>query len=112
MLAAAAEGQARLAEIGGAESGATNALYNGADYLCVYGQPQVQREMLASGGYRQQTMVPVTATRAQFEAPPVAQNLWVRTDISPTITYRIKSVNLHDPYVYGLVMVRVGEVGS
>jgi hypothetical protein len=110
MLAAATEAQSRLAEIGGAASGVANALYNGADYFAVYGQPIVQREMLPSGGYRQRTLVPATATRDQFDVPPVANAQWVRTDTDPQITYRIKTVDLHDPFVYALTLVRVGEV--
>lgn len=109
MAAAATEAQSRLAEIGGAAAGATNSLYNSAAYLAVYGQPIVQRQMLPSGGYRQRALVPTTATRAQFDAPPVANLNWVRTDMTPEITYRIEKVDLHDPYVYVLTLVRVGE---
>lgn len=109
MTAATKEAQSRLAEIGGAEQDADNSLYNGATYLAVYGQPIVQRNMLPSGGYRQRTIVPTTATRTQFDAPPKADLQWVRTDMAPQITYRIEKVDLHDPYVYVLTLVRVGE---
>jgi hypothetical protein len=110
MLAASTEAQSVLAQIGGAAAGATNALYNGAEYLAVYGQPVVMREMLASGGYRQRSLVQTTATKAQFDVPPVANLNWVRTDTTPQITYRIQKVDLHDPFVFGLTLVRVGEV--
>ncbi len=110
MLAATAEAQSRLSEIGGAAAGESNSLYNTAEYVAVYGQPVVVREMLGPGGYRQRTYVPTTATRTQFTAMPKANAQWVRTDMTPQITYRIEKVDLHDPYVYVLTLVRTGEV--
>lgn len=89
--------------------GKTNSLYKGATFLGVYGVPQVDRQMLPSGGYRQRAMVPLTVTRDQFVAPPVSNCQWVRTDVSPEITYIINRVDLHDSYVYTLMLVRVGE---
>ncbi len=109
MAAASKEAQSRLAEVGGADEGENNSLYVGAEYLAVYGQPIVQRNMLPSGGYRQRTVVTTTATRDQFDAPPTANLQWVRTDMTPQITYRIEKVDLHDPYLYVLTLIRVGE---
>lgn len=109
MAAATKEAQSRLAQIGGAEQGTDNSLYNGETYLAVYGQPGVQRTMLPSGGYRQRTFLQTTVTRDQFNSPPTANLPWVRTDMEPNIIYRIEKVDLHDPYVYVLTLVRVGE---
>ena len=109
MLAATKEAQSRLAEIGGAAAGALNSLYNAESFLAVYGQPVVQRTMLPSGGYRQRTFLQVTVTREQFNSPPTANLPWVRTDLEPNIIYRIEKVDQHDPYVYVLTVVRVGE---
>lgn len=109
MLAASVEAQSRLAEIGGAAAGINNSLYNTAAYLAVYGTPFVDRRMKLGGGYQQRTVVPATATRGQFAAPPVADRQWVRTDMTPHLTYRIEKVDLHDPYLYVLTLIRVGE---
>lgn len=109
MQSAATEAQSRLAEIGGAESGVKNSLYNGAKYLAVYGLPIVVRVMLSSGGYRQRTIVPTSVTRGQFSAPLVANQKWVRTDMDPNLIYLIEKVDLHDSLVYVLTLVRVGE---
>ena len=106
---AATEAQANLAELGGALPGRKNSLYNGTPYTAVYGSPQVERVMLPSGGYRQRTIVPITVTRAQFVAPPIAEKKWVRSDCSPRIEYIIKYVGTHDSTVFMLQLVRVGE---
>ena len=106
---AATEAQSILAQIGGAPAGEANSLYKGAEYIAVYGAPIVERQMLPAGGYRQRTVMQVTATRAQFVAAPVANLQWVRTDLAPQITYRVEKVDLHDPFIYVLTLSRVGE---
>lgn len=106
---ASSQAQGILAQTGGALPGKTNSLYKGNTFLGVYGVPQVERQMLASGGYRQRAMVPLTVTRTQFVVPPVSNTQWVRTDVAPEITYIINRVDLHDSYVYTLMLVRVGE---
>lgn len=109
IASAAQTAQAVLAELGGAQPGKKNSLYNGTPYTAVYGQPQVERTMLPSGGYRQRTIVPLTVTRAQFAAPPVSEKKWTRTDCSPALEYIIKYVGTHDSTVFMLQLVRVGE---
>lgn len=106
---AAAVAQGILAQIGGAAQGATNALYNGVDYFCVYGSPQVQNQMLPQGGYRQRTFLSATVTRAQFDALPVAKTKWTRTDLDPNLTYTIDSVGQHDANLLTLTLIRPGE---
>jgi hypothetical protein len=109
MLLAAAEAQTVLAEIGGALPGRKNTLYNGTPLLAVYGAPQVDRQMLPSGGYKQRTYLPASITRAQLGTPPTSGKQWTRTDCTPQITYRIESVGTHDSVMYSVVLVRPGE---
>lgn len=109
IAAAATEAQSILAEVGGARPGQKNSLYQGASYLAVYGQPQVENLMLPAGGYRQRTTVGLTVTRAQFTAPPQSKKQWVRTDVSPPITYVIESVGTHDSLLFHLRLLRTGE---
>lgn len=109
MQSAAAESQAVLAEIGGAKPLKKNAIYNGIKYLGVFGIPQVERQMLPSGGYRQRTVLTFTATRNQFNVAPMAERTVTRIDRDPYIGYRILKVEHHDAFVYTLTLVSVGE---
>lgn len=103
------EAQGLLAQAGGAAAGANNSLYNAAAYIAVYGNPQPQNQMLPSGGWRQRTVVPCSVTRAQFTTAPAAKTKWTRTDLDAPITYIIDKVDFHDPYFYGLTLVKLGE---
>lgn len=105
---AANEAQSVLAETGGAEPGATNALYNGANYLAVYGQPIVQRIMQVGGGYTNRVFLPLTATKAQFSTAPLPEKTWTRTDLTPPVTYRIQSVDPADANLYSLTLSKGG----
>lgn len=106
---AAKQSQGVLAELGGAQPGRKNSLYNGESRLAVYGQPLVQNIMLPGGGYRQRTVLTVTATRAQFSLAPVAKEKWTRTDLRPAATYIIDWVDDKDATIYTLGLVRPGE---
>jgi hypothetical protein len=108
LSAAFSEAQGLVAQATGM-TGSANTLYNGAPYVFTYGQPQPQNQMMPGGGYRQRTVVPFTATRAQFTVAPEKNKTLTRTDLSPQLTYRIEVVNLHDPYHYTGVLIRVGE---
>lgn len=109
MADAAGQAQAVLAQVGGTPPDKKNSLYNGKAYLGVYGIPQVEREMLAGGGYRQRTALDVTVTRAQFLTPPVAKAKWTRTDLVPNLIYTIEKVGMHDALLYTLTVYRPGE---
>lgn len=106
---AAGQAQAVLAQTGGAEPGQKNALYNGAEYLCVYGAPSVEREMLPNGGYRQRSVIMVAVTRAQFSAAPQVNTKWVRIDMTPQAPHTIVKVGTDDPYIYMLTLVKLGQ---
>lgn len=99
---AATEAQSHLAELGGAQPGKKNALYEGASYLAVYGQPQTERTILPGGGYRTRTFLLATVTRAQFSAPPRVERKWTRTDQAARPSYTIDWVGTHDSTVYTL----------
>lgn len=108
LSAAFNEAQGLVAQATGM-TGTVNTLYNNVALVFIYGNPQPQNVMMASGGYRQRTVVPFTATRVQFTAPPEKNKTLTRTDLSPHLTYRIEIVNLHDPYHYTGMLVRTGE---
>jgi hypothetical protein len=108
LAASFSEAQTAVAQAAGM-TGTKNTSYNGGTYVLTYGNPILQRVMLPSGGYRQRTAVPFSATRAQFSVPLVANKQLVRTDLTPHITYIIDGVNVHDPYHFTGFLVRVGE---
>lgn len=105
-----AEAGSVLAQLGGMDADAEgNAQIDANVYQGVFGPPQIDRQMLPAGGYRQRGFVQFTALRSAFaEAPQVNKNL-VRIDLADHITYRIERVNTHDPIHYQLMLVRVGE---
>ncbi len=110
VAAAFAEAGQVLAEVTGMASDALgNTLIAGKNYTGVYSPPQVDRQMLPSGGYRQRTFLQWVVPRAQFAAAPKPLTELVRTDVTPEITYRIERVNLHDPVHYVCTIIRVGE---
>lgn len=93
------------AETGGAD----NVLLNGTTYTGVWGQPQVQDVMLPSGGFRKRTFIPLTITRDQFTAAPVARVKVTNPLLTPQKTYTVEKVNTDDPFHYVLEVIRVGE---
>jgi hypothetical protein len=104
------EAQEILAQMmGKPASGAGNTLYRGGNLTLVYGTPRVVEPFNVGGGSRPRTEVPATLTRTQMSAPPVSKEQLVRTDVTPHITYRIDTVDTHDPIHYVLVLVKVGE---
>lgn len=108
--AAFAEAGGVLAQLGGMDASAEgNAQIEGSVYTGVFGPPQIDRQMLPSGGYRQRGFLQWTALRSAFtDVPQVNKNL-VRIDLAEHITYRIERVNTHDPIHYSLMLIRVGE---
>jgi hypothetical protein len=105
---AAAQAQATLAQLQGMTAGGTNTLINGAAYVGVYGPPVIREDMHPAGGHRRLSENQVALTREQFAAAPASQADLTRTDISPPITYRIASVDTHDPLYYILTLAKVG----
>ncbi len=78
----------------------------------VYGTPFVREEPQEGGGYRRRVVLPYTVTRSQLEAPPdtkVRKWVHVRTDLTPNITYRVDTVDLHQPLNYVFFLVKLGE---
>jgi len=106
---AAAEAQSVLAELGGARPGKKNSLYNGTPLLAVYGQPQVEKVPLPTGGYKQRVFLPLTVTRAQFGAPPVSGKQWTRTDLTPHVTYTTHAIGTHDSVLFHVMLFKAGE---
>jgi hypothetical protein len=105
---AASRAQSVLAQTGGAESGESNALYNGAEYFAVYGAPSVERDMLPNGGFRQRSVIIATATRSQFATAPKSETKWIRTDLPQPVTFTIMKVNADDAYLYVITLVKLG----
>lgn len=93
------------AETGGVD----NVLLNGGTYTGVWGQPQVQEIMLPGGGYRKRTFLPLTITRAQFDAPPASKQKVTNPKLTPQKTYTVDNVGTDDPFHYVLQLIRVGE---
>lgn len=110
MTAAAVEAQRTMAQIQGAPatSAAPNFLLNGAAFCGVFGAPRIEERMNAGGGYRPRAEVVLRATRGQFSAPPKTQINLTRTDITPHQSYRVESVDSHDPLFYVFTLVKVG----
>jgi hypothetical protein len=109
LQAAAIEAQTELAEMQGMAAGGSNVLYRGAEFVGVWGQPQATEAMNPAGGYRRRHEITLTATRAQFDAPPDTKEQIVRTDIAPPVTYRIDVVDTTDVLHYVFRCIKVGE---
>ena len=108
--AAFAEAGQTMAEVTGVAGDADgNTLHLGRYYTGVYGPPQVDRQMLPAGGYRQRTALQWTVPRAQFDDDPKVNTTLTRIDLAEHLTYRIDRVNFHDPVHYVLTLIRVGE---
>lgn len=78
---------------------------NGAPYTGTFGTPRVQQQMLPGGGYRGRTVVTLTLTRGQFAVAPAVRGTVAWRHLS----WRIESVDTHDPFHYVLTLIRTGE---
>ena len=78
---------------------------DGVAYTGTFGQPRPQQQMLPGGGYRGRTVIALTLTRDQFNAAPTVRGTVMKSGIS----YRIDTVDVHDPFHYVLQLVRLGE---
>lgn len=108
--AAFAEAGQVLAEITGMDAAADgNTVIEGEYFTGVYGPPQVDRQMLPAGGYRQRTFLQWVCPRDQWVAAPKVNTTLTRVDLDPHITYRIERVSAHDPVHYTCTLIRVGE---
>jgi hypothetical protein len=106
--AAFAEAGQILAEVTGMEADAEgNALYGGANYIGVFGPAQVDRQMMPSGGYRERATAAFTVTRERIPVAPVANQVLVRIDTNPNLSYRVEKTLTHDPihWVVNLIAV-------
>lgn len=108
LAAASLEAQSILSQLQGATG--ENVLIAGENYIGVFGQAQVVNFPTASGGYKRRAQMPLTMTRAQFSSPPVAKTSRVlRLDVSPQIEYLVDVVDVNDPLVYTLILVKSGD---
>lgn len=108
---ASVEAQGVLAQIQGMAQGASgNFLYNGQAGIGVFGQAQIVEAPQQMGGYRRRGEVPLTVTRDQEFNFEVKTKL-VRLSTSsrfPSITYAIDKVDVHDPLIWTLTLVKQG----
>lgn len=108
--AAFADAASVLAQLGGMDSTSEgNAMVDGYVYTGVFGPPQVDRQMLPSGGYRQRSVLQFTIMRDSVVVVPQANKLLVRIDLPEQVTYRIERVSPQDPIHYILTLIKVGE---
>lgn len=78
----------------------------------VYGTPFVREEIQPGGGYRRRTVLPYSFTREQLDAPPDTSTrklTFTRLDLTPNITYRVDTIDAHQPINYVLFLVKLGE---
>jgi hypothetical protein len=82
-------------------------LYRMHAYTGTFGQPRVEEQMLAAGGYRRRTVLPLTLTRAQFAAgaAPVPKEKLTRPGLQET--YLIDLVDTSDPLHYVLTLIKL-----
>lgn len=104
-----ARAQETLAQMTGKAPGASgNALYRFNPVTVIFGTPRPTDPMNLGGGYRPRVEIPATLTRTQLAEPPLENESITRTDLTPHVTYRIATVDSHDPLHYVLTLVKVG----
>lgn len=104
--------QRTLARIQGvaAEGGGTNVLILGAPYVGVFGAAQMDEVIAVGGGIRRVAVLPLTITRDQIASVDgMHKKALIRTDMSPSITYEINSINDNDPHHFAFMLVKNGE---
>jgi hypothetical protein len=111
MTNAANESQGILAQLQGMnESSEGNFQYNAKVGTGVFGSAVIVEIPQPGGGYRRRAQVPLTVTRDQafaFEAKTKLVRL-SPSDKFPAITYVIDNIDVHDPLVWTLVLVKAG----
>jgi hypothetical protein len=104
-----AAAQETLAQMMGKPAGAAgNALFRFVPVTLVFGTPRPSDPMNLAGGFRPRVEVPATMTREQLATAPLENEVITRTDLAPHVTYRIATVDAHDPLHYVLTLVKVG----
>lgn len=105
-----AEAQTVLAQLGGmVETDSANFQYAGNQGIGVFGAPEMVEIPEVGGGYRRRVQLRLTVTRDQsfaFEAKTRLVRLATATQ--PAITYTIDFIDGHDPFTWGLVLVKTG----
>lgn len=108
---ASVEAQGLLAQIQGT-SGPTvpNFLYGMETGIGVFGAATVVEVPQPSGGYRRRAQVPLTVTRDQsFTFEPKTKIVRLSTSVQfPAITYVIDFIDVHDPLIWTLILVKNG----
>jgi hypothetical protein len=105
----AAEAQEFVAQMNGKTATGTNALINKHAVTMVFGSPVIDEVPSERGGIRRRVTVPASITRTQLSAVPESRSTITRTDMTPHITYRIVSLDTHDPIRYNFMLEKYGE---
>lgn len=99
-----------LAQMTGKEKTASgNTLFRNGQITVLYGTPRVAEPMNPGGGFRPRVELTASVTRTQLNKAPVPGENMIRVDLTPHITYRIDTVDVHSPLFYVMVLVKVGE---
>ena len=108
---AANESQGILAQMQGMARGAEgNFQYNAQVGTGTFGPAVIVEIPQPGGGYRRRAQVPLTVTRDQsfaFEAKTKLVRLSTSAAL-PSITYVIDNIDVHDPLVWTLILVKAG----
>ena len=108
LASAATRAQSTLAQLQGAPDSGKNFSYQGVAGSGVFGAAQVQETMRPGGGSTRRILIPLTVTRDQAFTFKAETSL-VRTDLADNIIYQIVELNTHDPLVWGLALLKVGQ---
>lgn len=100
---AAREAQTTLAALSGSSADAAgNIVYQNVTTFGTFGAAQIEREMLASGGYRVRTYIPLRIVKDDALPEPKAGDHITRIDVTPNVEYRIYSVIKTEPIYWHL----------
>lgn len=107
---ASREAQGVLAQLQGMQQNAAgNFLYNGKIGTAVKGSAQVVEVPQPGGGYRRRAQLNWTVTRDQdFSFEAKAKIVGLATGRLPAITYTIDFIDVHDPLIWTLTLVKAG----
>ena len=86
-----------------------NFLYAMEVGIGVFGSPLVVEIPQGDGGYRRRVELPLTVTRDQeFNFEPKTKLVRLASNNQPATTYTIDKVDIHDPLIWTLTLVRTG----